>query len=159
MGPKVIWGLSDTLSALDKLNQGEYSKYQLCSSKIDIHMFICYFSKMLIKRLSGHPQRPQQAQARRVQQVPVMFIKMDELDEVAEGVRELLDHPVSHWDCFQLICHWKIAYKHVSCQFWMNITSTCCTRLCWACRGCWGCSRASWSPSTRMTSLWILMKY
>ena len=30
---------------------------------------------------------------------------MDELDEVAEGVRELLDHPVSHWDCFQLICH------------------------------------------------------
>ena len=33
MGPKVIWGLSDTLSDLDKLNQGEYSKYQLCSSK------------------------------------------------------------------------------------------------------------------------------
>ena len=110
-------------------------------------------------RALGHPQRPRQAQPRRVQQVPVMFIKMDELDEVAEGVRELLDHPVSHWDCFQLICHWKIAYKHVSCQFWMNITSTCCTRLCWACRGCWGCSRASWSPSTRMTSLWILMKY
>ena len=44
--------LSDTLSDLDKLNQGEYSKYQLCSSKIDIHMFICYFSKRLIKRLS-----------------------------------------------------------------------------------------------------------
>ena len=51
------------------------------------------------------PSQPRQAQVRRVQQVPVMFIKMDELDEVAEGVRELLDHPVSHWDCFQLICH------------------------------------------------------
>ena len=33
MGPKVIWGLSDTLSDLDKLNQGEYSKYQLCSGE------------------------------------------------------------------------------------------------------------------------------
>ena len=30
--------------------------------------------------------QPRQAQARRVQQVPVMFIKMDELDEVVEGV-------------------------------------------------------------------------
>ena len=28
--------LSDTLSDLDKLNYGELSKYQLCSSKIDI---------------------------------------------------------------------------------------------------------------------------
>ena len=92
-------------------------------------------------------------------QVVLAELPMVELDKVTEGVREPLDHPVSHWDCFQLICHWKIAYKHVSCQFWMNITSTCCTRLCWACRGCWGCSRASWSPSTRMTSLWILMKY
>ena len=53
----------------------------------------------------AHPQRPFQGQPCGVQQVPVMFIKMDELDEVAEGVRELLDHPVSHWDCFQLICH------------------------------------------------------
>ena len=42
----------------------------------------------------GHPQRPRQAQPRRVQQVPVMFIKMDELDEVAEGVREPLDQPL-----------------------------------------------------------------
>ena len=33
MGPKVIWGLSDTLSDLDRLNQGEYSKYQLCSGE------------------------------------------------------------------------------------------------------------------------------
>ena len=38
--------------------------------------------------------QPRQAQARRVQQVPVMFIKMDELDEVAEGVREPLDQPL-----------------------------------------------------------------
>ena len=28
--------LLDTLSDLDKLNQGEYSKYQLCSSKFDM---------------------------------------------------------------------------------------------------------------------------
>ena len=40
IGPKVIWGLSDTLSDLDKLNLGEYSKYQLCSSIID--MFYVY---------------------------------------------------------------------------------------------------------------------
>ena len=45
-------------------------------------------------RALGHPQRPRQAQPRRVQQVPVMFIKMDELDEVAEGVREPLDQPL-----------------------------------------------------------------
>ena len=32
----MIKRLSDTLSDLDKLNQGEYSKYQLCSSKIDM---------------------------------------------------------------------------------------------------------------------------
>ena len=35
-GPKVIMVLLDTLSDLDKLNQGEYSKYQLCSSKFDM---------------------------------------------------------------------------------------------------------------------------
>ena len=34
--PKGIMVLLDTLSDLDKLNQGEYSKYQLCSSKIDM---------------------------------------------------------------------------------------------------------------------------
>ena len=28
--------LSDTLSDLDKLNYGKYSKYQLCSLKIDM---------------------------------------------------------------------------------------------------------------------------
>ena len=33
-GRNVIIVLSDTLSAIDKLNYGEYSKYQLCSSKI-----------------------------------------------------------------------------------------------------------------------------
>ena len=36
MGPTGIWELSDILSDLDKLNQGKYSKYQLCSSKIDM---------------------------------------------------------------------------------------------------------------------------
>ena len=35
---------------------------------------------------------------------------MDELDEVAEGVREPLDQPL-----------WKIEYKHVSCHFLMNM--------------------------------------
>ena len=48
----------DTLTDLDKLNYGEYSKYQLCSSKIDMalahvdilkcedkSMFIRYFAK------------------------------------------------------------------------------------------------------------------
>ena len=35
-GPNVIMVLSDTLSDLYKLNYGKYSKYQLCSSKIDM---------------------------------------------------------------------------------------------------------------------------
>ena len=36
--------LSDTLSDLDKLNHGEYSKYQLCSSKIDmVDVYILFF--------------------------------------------------------------------------------------------------------------------
>ena len=43
-GPKVIMVLSDTHSDLDKLNQGEYSKYQLCSSKIDMtHVYMLFF--------------------------------------------------------------------------------------------------------------------
>ena len=33
-GPELIMVLSDALSDLDKVNYGEYSKYQLCSSKI-----------------------------------------------------------------------------------------------------------------------------
>ena len=33
---RVIKRLSDILSDLDKLNRGECSKYQLCSSKIDM---------------------------------------------------------------------------------------------------------------------------
>ena len=33
---KVIKRLWDTLNDLEKLNQGEYSKYQLCSSKFDM---------------------------------------------------------------------------------------------------------------------------
>ena len=44
MGPKVILGLSDTLSDLNKLNHGEYSKYQLCSSKTDMtHVYMLFF--------------------------------------------------------------------------------------------------------------------
>ena len=35
-GPKVIIVLSVTLSDLDKLNYGEYSKYRLCTSIIDM---------------------------------------------------------------------------------------------------------------------------
>ena len=52
----------------------------------------------------------------------------------------------SRLDLFKSICLWKMAYKHVSCQFLMNITGTCCTRLTWACRDRWGCPRAPWSP-------------
>ena len=40
----VIMMLSDNLSDLDKLNQGEYSEYQLCSSKIDMtHVYVLLF--------------------------------------------------------------------------------------------------------------------
>ena len=49
-GPKVIMVLSDTLRDLDKLNQGEYSKYQLCSSKIDMtHVCMVFFKDKSIK--------------------------------------------------------------------------------------------------------------
>ena len=65
-------------------------------------------------------------------QVVLAELPMVELDKVAEGVREPIDHPVSHWDSFKSICLWKIAYKHASCQYLMNITG-------WACRGRWGC--------------------
>ena len=41
---KVIMMLSDTHSDLDKLNYGEYSKYQLCLSKFDMaHVSMIYF--------------------------------------------------------------------------------------------------------------------
>ena len=83
-------------------------------------------------RALGHPQRPRLA--------------LVELVEVAEGAQEPLDHPVSRWDCFKSICLWKIAYKHVSCQFLMNMTGTCCTRLGWACRGRWGCPKTKRNP-------------
>ena len=57
----VIKRLSDTLSDLDKLNQGEYSKYHLCSSKIDMtHVYILFFKEVDQEAL-GHPQRPRQA--------------------------------------------------------------------------------------------------
>ena len=141
---RVIKRLSDTLCDHDKLNQG---KYQFCSSKIDMkHVYMLFFKDKSIsnspsviqgdQEALGHPQRPRQAQprrvqqipvmfiktwythvymlffkevdqealrtpsqprqaqVRRVQQVPVMFIKMDEFDEVLEGVREPLDQPL-----------------------------------------------------------------
>ena len=85
-GPKVIMVLSNTLSDLNKLNPGEFSMYQLCSPKIDMtHVYLLFFKGKLIQNSPSvvqgdqealrHPQRPRQAQPRRVQQVPVMFIK------------------------------------------------------------------------------------
>ena len=42
-------GLSDTLSDLNKLNQGEFSKYQLSSSKIDMtHVYMLFFKEKSI---------------------------------------------------------------------------------------------------------------
>ena len=41
---KVIKRLSNTLSDLDKLNQGKYSKYQFCSSKLGMtHDYMLFF--------------------------------------------------------------------------------------------------------------------
>ena len=41
--------LSETLSNLEKLNQCEYSKYQLCLSKFDMaHVYILYFKEKLV---------------------------------------------------------------------------------------------------------------
>ena len=37
-------------------------------------------------------------------QVVLAELLMVELDEVAEGVQEPLDHPVSRWDCIKSIC-------------------------------------------------------
>ena len=73
--------LSNTLSDLDKLNQGEY---QLSPSKIDMTHVYMLFSKAASTTYAELP--------------------MVELDEVAEGVRERLNHPVSRWDCFKWIC-------------------------------------------------------
>ena len=40
-GTMVIMMLSDTLSNLDKLDQAEYSKYKLCSSKFYMaHVYV-----------------------------------------------------------------------------------------------------------------------
>ena len=61
----------------------------------------------------------------------------------------------SRLDLFKSICLWKMAYKHVSCQFLMNITGTCCTRHCWACWGRWGCPRASWAPWDQFNSIYL----
>ena len=46
----MIKRLSDTLSDLDKFNQVEYSKYQLCSSKIYMeHVYILFFKDKWIR--------------------------------------------------------------------------------------------------------------
>ena len=50
------------------------------------------------------------------------------------------------WTIFEKKTIWKLLFKHVQCQIFMIITGTCCTLLSWACRGRWGCPRASWSP-------------
>ena len=78
--------LSDTLSNLEKFNQGEYSNYQLCSSKFDkAHVYSLFFKDKLIlngpsviqgdQDVPGHPQRPRQAQPWGEQQVPLMSMK------------------------------------------------------------------------------------
>ena len=44
IGPKVIRRLSNSLSDLDKLNHGEYSKYYLYSYKTDVaHIYLLFF--------------------------------------------------------------------------------------------------------------------
>ena len=46
---KGIKMLSDTLSDLVKINHGEYSKYQLCFSKIDVtHIYMLFFKDISI---------------------------------------------------------------------------------------------------------------
>ena len=66
-------------SDLVKLIHGEYSQYQLYSSKFDMtHVYIQFFKEKLIQGDQDtlrHPQQPHQAQPWRVQQVPVMFTK------------------------------------------------------------------------------------
>ena len=48
-GSKEILVLSDNLSDLDKLNYDEHSKYQLCSSKIDVsHVYKLFFKGKLV---------------------------------------------------------------------------------------------------------------
>ena len=61
--------LSDTFSILNKLNHGKYSKYQLCSSKINIQSINPMIQiQILLKWFQGtqdalgHPKRPRQAQ-------------------------------------------------------------------------------------------------
>ena len=82
----MIMVLSDTLSNLDKLNYSQYSKSQLCSSKIDMTIvyILSFKDKSILNGPSviqddqdalGHPQQPREAQPWRVQQVPVMLSK------------------------------------------------------------------------------------
>ena len=59
------------------------------------------------------------------------------------------EHQNLTWHMF-IYYFWKVANKHVSCQFLMNISGTCWTHHGWACRGRWGCPRASWSPCIRL---------
>ena len=74
MDPK--WSQGDhgalgTLSDLDKLNFGECSKYQLCSSVIDMTCLYAIFF-MIQGDQKAPPQQPRQAQPWGVQQVPLM---------------------------------------------------------------------------------------
>ena len=56
--------LSDSLSDFVKLSQLECSNYQICSTKLKLHMLIYYNSKTDLKWVSwdqdalGHPQHP-----------------------------------------------------------------------------------------------------
>ena len=67
--------LSDTLSDLDKLNHGKYSKYGACLYTIYVQMDM-KSSQGGDQDTLGHLERPWQAQPWGVQQVPGMFIDM-----------------------------------------------------------------------------------
>ena len=112
--------------------------YPIIQRKVDLEWFQVDQDDL------GHPQQPQLTMVKR--------------DEVAEGVWEHLDHPVSCWDRFKSICLWKILYKHVQCQFLINITGTCCTRHSGVCRGRWECPRTSWSPWNHLKSIYLYLK-
>ena len=78
-----------------KLNHGEFNKYNLSPSKIDMaHVYILLYTIPLYTMGSSAS-------------TTYAELPMVELDEVAEGVREPPNQVVSRLDCFKSICHWK----------------------------------------------------
>ena len=135
---RVIKKILDTLSDLDKVNHGEYSKYQLFHQKLTWQLLISYNSwTNWFKLVPG---------GSRCSQTP---------SATSSNVSEsILIHCIMLG--LFLINSRKIVYKLVPCQILINIT--CCTRHGWAWRGRWGCLRASWSPWNHFKSicLWII---